>query len=36
VRAIQRDSLPTQVLMLSADSSRTFVYDALKLEQPAC
>ena len=36
VRAIQRDSLPTQVVVLSADSSRTFVYDALKLEQPAC
>lgn len=31
VRAIQRDSMPTRVVMLSADSSREYVYDALKL-----
>lgn len=31
VRAIQRESLPTRVVVLSADSSRTYVYDALKL-----
>jgi two-component system nitrate/nitrite response regulator NarL len=31
VRAIQRDALPTRAVMLSADSSRSFVYDALKL-----
>lgn len=31
VRAIQRDSMPTRVVMLSADSSRQYVYDALKL-----
>jgi two-component system nitrate/nitrite response regulator NarL len=31
VRAIQRDALPTRVVVLSADSSRVFVYDALKL-----
>lgn len=31
VRAIQRDSLPTRAVMLSADSSRALVYDALKL-----
>src|SRR5581483_11190126 len=31
VRAIQREELPTRVVVLSADSSRAFVYDALKL-----
>jgi two-component system nitrate/nitrite response regulator NarL len=31
VRAIQRDSLPTRVVVLSADSSREYVYDAIKL-----
>jgi two-component system, NarL family, nitrate/nitrite response regulator NarL len=31
VRAIQRDSLGTRVVVLSADSSRGFVYDAIKL-----
>jgi two-component system nitrate/nitrite response regulator NarL len=31
VRAIQREALPTRVVVLSADSSRSFVYDALKL-----
>jgi two-component system nitrate/nitrite response regulator NarL len=31
VRAIQRDALPTRAVMLSADSTRSFVYDALRL-----
>jgi two-component system nitrate/nitrite response regulator NarL len=31
VAAIQRESLSTRVVMLSADSSRAFVYNALKL-----
>ena len=31
VRAIQRDGLPTKVVVLSGDSSRDFVYDAVKL-----
>jgi len=31
LRAIQRDALETRVVVLSADSSRAFVYDALKL-----
>jgi two-component system nitrate/nitrite response regulator NarL len=31
VRAIQRDALPTRVVVLSADSSRAYVYEALKL-----
>jgi two-component system nitrate/nitrite response regulator NarL len=31
VRAIQRDRLPTRVVVLSADSSRKYVYDAVKL-----
>ena len=31
VRAIRRDSLPTSVVMLSADSSRELVYDAVQL-----
>jgi two-component system nitrate/nitrite response regulator NarL len=30
VRAIQRESLPTRVVVLSADSSREFVYDAIR------
>jgi two-component system nitrate/nitrite response regulator NarL len=31
VRAIERDSIPTAVVMLSADSSRELVYDAVQL-----
>ncbi len=31
VRAIQRDRIPTSVVMLSADSSRELVYDAVQL-----
>jgi two-component system nitrate/nitrite response regulator NarL len=31
LRAVQRDSLPTRVVMLSADSSSGLVYDAVKL-----
>jgi two-component system, NarL family, nitrate/nitrite response regulator NarL len=31
VRAIRRDELPTSVVMLSADSSRELVYDAVQL-----
>jgi two-component system nitrate/nitrite response regulator NarL len=31
VRAIQRDALPTRVVVLSADSSRKHVYEAVKL-----
>jgi two-component system, NarL family, nitrate/nitrite response regulator NarL len=31
VRAIQRDGIPTSVVMLSADSSRELVYDAVQV-----
>jgi two-component system, NarL family, nitrate/nitrite response regulator NarL len=31
LRAVQRDSIPTRVVMLSADSSSGLVYDAVKL-----
>jgi two-component system nitrate/nitrite response regulator NarL len=31
VRAIHRDALPTRVVVLSADSSREYVYDAVRL-----
>jgi two-component system, NarL family, nitrate/nitrite response regulator NarL len=31
MRAMQRESIPTRVVVLSADSSRAFVYDAMKL-----
>jgi two-component system nitrate/nitrite response regulator NarL len=31
LRAVQRDDLPTRVVMLSADSSSGLVYDAIKL-----